>query len=231
MKILRCLAPVLAGCFSVSVASSATFDDVQFWVGSGANRAALVIDWNDGKSAESLVWGYRWDGSATGLDMFHAIVSADPRLFANVSPLTQFGTSVYGIGYDLNGNHVFNVSPGLSFDAGGWIVGSPDDSRAPSEAADHWSEGWNFGFWGYDVKSSSGGAWGFADSGPDGRVLSDGVWDGYSFAPGFNFTDPSDPLAAPVPEPTTAVLGLAGGIALLVRRFRTPRAGNASIGQ
>ena len=40
--------------------------DIQLWAGTGANEAAMVIDWNDGKSDESLVWGYRWDGSATG---------------------------------------------------------------------------------------------------------------------------------------------------------------------
>src|SRR3974390_1833771 len=45
------------------------FSNIQFWVGSGANQAALVIDWRDGLTPESLLWGYRWNGSATGLDM------------------------------------------------------------------------------------------------------------------------------------------------------------------
>jgi hypothetical protein len=220
MKKIRLLAPVLAGLFLTSTAftstaSAASLDDIQFWVGSGANRAALVIDWNDGKSAESLLWGYRWDGTATGLDMLHAVVDADPALFGNVSPAGPYGVSVYGLGYDLNGSGGFGVAPSLTFDAGGWSVGTPDDSRQPADAADHWQEGWDYGFWGYDIRNSELAPWGFASSGPSDRILTDGTWDGYSFAPGFNFTDPSEPAIAPVPEPTVPGLFVAAGLVLL----------------
>ena len=62
-----------------------TFDDIEFWVGTGANRAALVIDWVEGSTEPpALVWGYRWDGTARGSDMLTAIVAADPRLFAKL---------------------------------------------------------------------------------------------------------------------------------------------------
>jgi hypothetical protein len=203
----------------LSTARAANFSDVQFWVGTGANQAAFVVDWNDGQSAESLIWGYRWDGSATGMDMFRAIADADSRLFAHISTPGAFGVSVYGIGYDLDGDNVFGVSPSLTFDGGGLAVeNSPDDSRVATDTGDHWLEGWNSGFWGYSLRSSSSSVWESASTGPSDRQLSDGVWDGYSFAPGFAFTDPSEPSVAPVPEPRSLVLVVSGGLFLLCAR-------------
>jgi hypothetical protein len=220
-------------CLSVLAASSvlvcspvrsADFSSIQFWVGSGANQAGFVLDWNDGKSAESLLWGYRWDGSATGMDMFQAVVNADLRLYAHVGTFS-FGTSVFGIGYDLNGNGSFSVSPSLSFDSGGLAIesgaGNANDLRAPTESGDHFLEGWNNGFWGYNLKASSGDAWSAPAFGPSDRILTDGAWDGYSFAPGFNFTDPSEPVAAPVPEPGSLALFVSTGLLLLCARRKS----------
>ncbi len=160
MKKIGLLALAVAGLFAISSARAVDFNDIQFWTGSGANQAALVIDWNDGKSAESLIWGYRWNGTATGLDMFEALVNADPHLFAHLA-VFSFGTAVSGAGYDLNGNGVFDVSPTLSFDSGGLLVepstsGNFDDSRTPTEAGDHYVEGFNSSYWAYYVKSNSG---------------------------------------------------------------------------
>ncbi len=75
-----------------------TFDDIDFWVGEGENRAALVIRWNDGKKPDGLVWGYRWDGNATGADMLEAIATSDPRLTILLQK-TASGKIVGGIGY------------------------------------------------------------------------------------------------------------------------------------
>jgi hypothetical protein len=209
------------------------FSDIQFWAGSGANQAALVIDWNDGKTVESLVWGYRWDGSATGADMLTAVVSADSRLFAHLGTF-DFGSGpepgIFGIGYDLNGNGSFGVnsSPALSFDSGGLAVDpieigddNVDASGTPADAADHWLESWfpAPGFWSYYVKPSTEAAWDFATSGSAGRTLSDGVWDGYSFAPDFmSGTSPSEPGIAPVPEPGVCVLLISSGVLLVCAR-------------
>ena len=52
---------------------------------------------------KSLVWGYRFDGPATGIQMFNAIVAADPRLYAVEVIYPAYGTSVYGIGFHLGG--------------------------------------------------------------------------------------------------------------------------------
>ncbi|HLP76653.1 MAG TPA: PEP-CTERM sorting domain-containing protein [Candidatus Paceibacterota bacterium] len=225
MKKFRLLSLAVASLFALSTARAATFDDIQFWTGSGANQAALVIDWNDGKSAESLVWGFRWDGTATGMDMFQAIVNADTRLFAHVSPSGSFGVAVFGIGYDLNGNGNFGVTPGLTFDAGGLSVGgyaTADDTRTATDAADHWLEGWNSGSWGYYNKASADALWSSDNSGASFDVLGNGSWSGFSFAfgawPNTVYTDPSAPNAAPVPEPGTLSLLIAGGMLVLCAR-------------
>lgn len=103
-----------------------SLDDVQFWTGTGTNRAALVIHWSAPEvrnnttvpnpvAEKSLVWGYRWNGTTnTAEDMFNAIVAADHRLFVTKSQPGQFGTSIYGIGYDLNNNGVFGVRIGTN---------------------------------------------------------------------------------------------------------------------
>ena len=83
----------LAGMFLVSNSSAVSLDDIQFWIGSGTNRAGMVIEWSTPESFaystvpapiadKSLVWGYRFNGTATGIQMFNAIVAADPRLYA-----------------------------------------------------------------------------------------------------------------------------------------------------
>lgn len=203
------------------LASTATLDDVQFWVGSGANRAGLVIDWNDGRSAESLLWGYRWDGPATGLDMLEAVVNADARLFAHFGAYS-WGTATLGIGYDLNHSGGFAVSPPLAFDSGGVAVDTdPDDARAAGDAADHWLEGWNNGFWAYYLKDSATEDWSSAAAGAADRTLADGAWDGLSFAPSFDSSAPSEPTPAAVPEPNVASLLILGSFALLCARRRT----------
>ena len=44
MKKIRPLA--IAGLFVIIKASAVSFNDVQFWTGTGTNRAALVIEWS-----------------------------------------------------------------------------------------------------------------------------------------------------------------------------------------
>jgi hypothetical protein len=224
MKRPQLLSLAIASVFVINSSRAATLDDVQFWVGSGANSAALVIDWNDGKSAESLLWGYRWDGSATGLDMFQAVVNADSRLFAHLSTFS-FGTSILGIGYDLNNNGAFGVTPSLNFDAGGLVVeagsGNALDARVATDNADHFIEGWNSGFWAYYTKGASSEAWASASAGAGDRVLVNGAWDGFSFALNFSGPEPGEPFAAVVPEPSAlALLFLGAGTLLFLRKRR-----------
>ena len=56
-------------------AQSFRFSDIKFWVGEGENEAALVLQWNVDGEETALVWGYRFDDSATtGYTMLENIV-------------------------------------------------------------------------------------------------------------------------------------------------------------
>lgn len=222
MKKLRLLSLAVASVFVLNSARATTFADVQYWVGSGVNQAALVIDWNDGKSAESLLWGYRWDGAATGYDMLQAIVTADSRLYAHIGNYA-WGTAILGIGFDLNGNGNFSVTPALSFNGNGFFTStSPNDARVAVESGDHYVEGWNTGYWEYFNKASAVEAWSSANDGITGRLLTDGAWDGLNFNLGFAWPGaaPSEPIAVTaVPEPTAiALFSLSALVLTCVRR-------------
>ena len=107
-----------------------TFDEVQFWVGSGANRAALVIDWLENTNEPpALVWGYRWDGAANGRDMLQAVVAADPRLFAKFGNHAEYGAAVFGFGYDANDDGGFEIDDGTTFNAAGMAFRSRTGRR------------------------------------------------------------------------------------------------------
>jgi len=177
------------------------FDDIQNWTGTGPNSSALVVDWNDGKTTESLAWGFHWTGSATGLDMIEAITAADPHLQAQIQ-VFSFGAALYGFSYDSNLDGLFT---------------GPNDHKAagfggPGED----------GYWGYYVggPSATFPSWSFASTGAGGRDLANQSWDGWSWTPSTGTdTDPSVPAAAPVPEPATmAALGL--GLLAIRRRVR-----------
>lgn len=199
-----------AGLLATAVAAHAefSFDDIEFYVGEGANTAGFVIDWNDGLSPETLAWGYRWDGVATGYDMLAAIVMTDSRLYSKLTE-NEFGIFVNGFGYDLD-NDGFALDDGTTFDNGIAFV-DPTDGAQALDPDDHYQEGWvTDGFWGYynnaDGNPYLDGTWEFADLGMIDRVLNDGDWDGWSFAVDLEPSVPGLPVAAEVPAPGTLAL-------------------------
>jgi hypothetical protein len=190
-----------AACTVASLASAplacgapvTSLDDVVFWTGAGANRAAVAIDF-DGESTadQSLVWGYRWDGVATGRGMLVAIVTADPRLYLKVNSLAAVESAFYGFGYDRNDNATFSVEGEFGsafFDAAGIALGGHDDSAAAVDPGDWYREGWeeHFWRWGYSRDNPwSGGAWatpGDHEPGPSRWELVDGEWHSWALAP------------------------------------------------
>lgn len=186
---------------STSAAFSFDLGDIQLWAGAGANRSALVVDWNDGKTNESTAWGFLFDGSATGLDLLAAIDAIDPHLVVETETFS-FGTAVKGFGYDadLDGNF--------------------------TGANDHYKSGFGYpgeeGYWSYYIGGprTDFPIWGYASAGPSDRPLADGSWDGWSFTPlDSSGETPGVPTAAPVPEPAT-LAALALGSAALIRRRR-----------
>lgn len=203
-----CILVVLAK--PLGAATVTTFDDIRFWIGEGVNRAAIAIDW-EGDSADdaALVWGYRWDGVATGEQMLRAVVAADARLFARTNGGGQFGIAVYGVGYDKNNSGGFAIDDvSVSFDAEGFAITGPADGSLALDPVDRYAEGWEDGYWHYgwafESSGESGGAvdWASSRSGPSGRTLTNGEWNSYAFAVTFNFDEFAENLnAAEPPSP------------------------------
>ncbi|MEM1157807.1 MAG: hypothetical protein AAGH72_06095 [Verrucomicrobiota bacterium] len=208
---------LLLGAESARSQTVVDFSGITYWVGSGSNEAAMVIDWNNGSTMESFVWGYRWDGMATGMDMLEAITTDDARLEYN--PVPGFPTAVYAFYYDFDG------------DGGGFVQGAigVEDGSA-NDPDDYYAEGWLGGFWSYWLNSPSspgdepynGGDWEFSAVGMADRDLFDGAWDGWSFdADGFGGTTflPEIPVAA-IPEPSIMIYLIGGLLGLLFQRRR-----------
>lgn len=212
----------------------ASFDDIELWAGSGANRAAVAIDWFEGSTDDkALVWGYRWDGAATGEDMLRAVTAADPRLFLKAQDW-GWGWTVSGIGYD-NGDGIFTLDDGTAFDTDGIATtASSADGGVAISPGDIYAEGWFLGFWHYGVSNGNpyaGGGWSSSNWGMSARELADGDWDSWAYTPSFNFTAfAENPHAAPVPEPAFASMLLAAvsAFAFTFAR-RRPRAAGTMI--
>ena len=242
MRSFFCTATVL---LAVGVAdpveAALTFDDVELWCGSGSSQAALVIDWND--SIDPLVWGFRWDGSASGEDMLRTVVQSDPHLVARLSVrgalLGSDGSALGGLGYDRDGGG-FALTDGTNFEPTGIREVPWGDLFTPADAIDpddSWQSLSYAGLWSYWLSEAEddpfdGGAWDFAGFqwsvvGMSCRTLSDGDWDGWSFASGFVPSAPDEPVPAAssgdahLPEPTSAATF--GGVALCFGALRAWR--------
>lgn len=232
--------PVFALLLMLTLAVSATraqaqtpaavnsFDDVKFWIGTGTNRAVLIIDWQDGLNVpgftigQAVAWGFQWQDGATptGLDMLNAIAAADPRLHLSFGNSPSQGTYLFGIGYDLNNNggtFTFNSSPFA-------------ESGSASDPADHIQYGFNTnGYWEYLASISttslpSSGGWNYADAGLATNPVTNNTWEtlvfsGYAANPDFDTITPVTPMAA-TPEPSAFLLAICGGTAVLWRRRR-----------
>lgn len=118
-------------------AAAFSLDDIQFWTGNGTNRAAMVIQWtvpevlNNTSVAppvtqKTLVWGFRWNGTASGEDMFNAILAADKQLFAAVND-SPFGRGVLALGYDLNDNRLIGITNAFAVFAASSLSNAPSD--------------------------------------------------------------------------------------------------------
>lgn len=206
-----------------------TFDMIKNWTGEGENQAALVIQWNYDDEPAALVFGYRWTGQATGADMLKAVVKNNPRLYAlmqytNVSSPTDpnGGYTINGIGWDVdddgdialidtgNGNQVYESEDGFFEHPRGYKPGqggSSDydyDNWKARDTDDMWWAGWYTGYWSYWVKDNATDNFSYSSWGASGRVLENGSWDGWNFAPGMSPHDWKSFVAAPLPIPADA---------------------------
>lgn len=190
-----------------------SFDNIQYWVGTGQNRAALVLQWNDGLNPVSVAWGYRWDGAATGMDMLRAIAGSTSIEDPAGDPVGSGSGADDRVGLGL-----VEYSFGFSVLS---IEYSPADGAARTRSdwfSGYWEyliRGGNFEYYDwttggtalYDVAASSvydAAAWSSAPVGSGDRPLVDGSWDAYSFAPGFVAQAVQQPVAAKLPVPAAA---------------------------
>lgn len=182
-----------------------TFDDIENWTGTGENKAALVIQWNDPRETHAIVFGYRWDGMATGTDMIMAVVRNNPRLYTlmqytNVSSPTDplGGYTINGFGWDADNDcdislvdtkdgEIYSSEDGFFEHPRGYVPGSGgssdydyDDWLALDED-DFWGAGWYLSYWSYWV-GQLGESLNYSNLGASGRLLEDGACDGWNFA-------------------------------------------------
>jgi hypothetical protein len=223
----------LAGLFLVSKSSAIPLDDIQLWTGSGTNRAALVIEWNTPivlndttvpapVANKTLVWGYRFNGSATGTQMFNAIVAANPQLYAVETIDPVYGTGITAIGFNLSGSGLAGLTDGTvtnlanTFTNG--ILTNPNlnaDATYSLNSGDLfwsgfygpywqlWNElGDNGGFLSspnrgtnqfWDADVYTHGQWASAYSGLDDLQLTNGSWIGFSISAAGYTSDTNDP--------------------------------------
>jgi hypothetical protein len=209
-------------------------NDIQIWAGSGTNHAALIIEWNSPEvlnnttvptpiANKTMVWGYQFNGSATGTQMLDAVLQADPRLYVVIDD--SYGTFVEGLGYNFQGNKTYglsdgsNVYPASQFNNGILLDSALNvDGAFPLNNGDlFWSgyfgPNWNVWtelndnggfssaplrgtneFW--DGDTGVQGQWEFAFAGLDDLSLTDGSWIGFSVAAAGYDTNTADPATA-----------------------------------
>jgi hypothetical protein len=211
--------------FAAGKVRAISLDDIQLWAGSGTNRAALVIEWSVPESLanstvpvpvadKALVWGYRFNGTATGTQMLGAILVADPKLY--VVETNSSGTLMTGFGYNLNGNGHIGITDGTTTNliSRGVLTNatvSADAAYAINDGDLYWSgfngprwETWtelgdaggfssspNRGQSSYwmpvnatNFSSGSHGQWSYTTNRLDTLQLTNGSWIGFSVAAG-----------------------------------------------
>jgi hypothetical protein len=166
----------LLAVLSYAVLSAFSVSDVDYWIGSGENQAVVVIDWQDSKSPQSIAWGYRWNGQASGQDLMTAVVNADQRLSGNVDAIVS---TLY---YDLDNNGILDENDhNINY------------NNYPNS------------YWSYYVKESETENWSYSNNGISGRILQNGSWDAWVFVEDWtgNNPPPGEPVAAPNPANPT----------------------------
>lgn len=203
---------------AVQAANAYTFDDVivEYWAGSGANEAMMVVDFGSG---ENYAFGYRWDdGETMNRPGGSAFVQNNPTVGTNFSEALLLTVDTAG---DLDLTYQYHETHGFGLDE----IAYGDNSIIASPAWDpYYPAMWVSGHPGYTdfftdepvpAMSPDGENWASSNWGAGTRELADGYWDGWTQGEDFVAAAP----VTPTPEPTTfAVLGGLGLIALRRRR-------------
>ena len=169
-------------------AAVVSFDSIQYWVGNGQYKAALIVKWNDGDGkTHKLAWGYKWgkNDEPTGEDMLRAVAKEDPRFYLLIMPGTAYGSAIGGFGFDANGNgHMTLLNNGVKHTLvdGVYETDAYDfDDWTSSDSKDYWNSGWYSGYWSYYTTDDAGTGFSYSSVGASSRELEDGSVDGWSY--------------------------------------------------
>lgn len=80
------------------------WDRIEHWAGDpeGEHKCALVIDFQDEFDSRALVWGFRWNGTATGEDLMRAVAGQSSALTAMIQYTGTMGSTLNGLGISIN---------------------------------------------------------------------------------------------------------------------------------
>jgi hypothetical protein len=261
MKKVRSLSLALASLTVIVPARAVSFADVQFWAGTGTNEAALVVEWSAPESLagssvpapvadKSMVWGYRFNGTATGSQMLAALLAADPRFYVVADE--TYGTFVEAIGFNLDGSGVGGITDGsrTNYFTTHFLTSATVnvDAAAPLNPGDlYWGGYWgpNWETWveqgdagGFTHSPDRGsnaywtpndpnnpysgvhGQWELAETGLDYLMLTNGSWIGFSVAASEYEGDPSAPYGAHKHAPAAPDVGITALIKNLAGGFQ-----------
>jgi hypothetical protein len=232
-KCLIALACLFSMFTAKHTAHAFSLEDIQMWAGSGTNQAALIIHWSapevrNNSSVESaianhsLAWGFRWNDAATAEQMLSGVAATDVRLVPVVSSPSQFGLSVLGFVFDLNGNGIVGLKNGTNVftksATNGFITinfGGADVFQSLDPGDLYWG-GWNGANWelwsGRNAMSNgtnmpdrgfesywnrpagTHGEWRRPSVGVSSLALTNGLWIGWTVgAGGADFVNPNSP--------------------------------------
>ena len=192
----------------------------------------MVIQWNDGGTPTSMVWGYRWNGTATGFDMFQSVAGTtsltdssspqNPQTYLGSDPRLTTSWTKHSFGNALE-SIIFQNDITL---------------RTQSD--------WTSGYWEYNVfggefeyplydsagsvatysiegnYSYSAVEWFSSPIGASDRILIDGSWDAFSFADDFTSVPVAEPSPALPPYPTAKSIRLKSSTELEIIFTTTP---------
>ena len=112
----------------VVVARSFRMDNIRFWLGSGTNECAIVVDFNDGSAEEcSFAWGYRWNGTAPSVKAILDEITAKDQRLKMFFHSSEYGSFIDAFAYDADGD-------GGSFTLSGFVKSDADDLFPATES-------------------------------------------------------------------------------------------------
>ena len=220
--------------------AQATFDlNSLDYYGTGPDRAAFVVDWNNGSANEVIAWGYNFDATTPPtMQTMMEDVAADStsKLFIRWDSDAGFGAFLFGLGLQ-NGMTLFDVTGAVdnadnpaaaNFVNGVWDINTGIGWEPPfafsgtaSNPGDFYSEG--FGWSSYVAGNAPDGTTSVSDK----RLTSPANWTATSL--GISSVDLVDEgwyafgngrAPATVPESGTTGLYVAFSAALLLLRRR-----------